>query len=93
MVALPEGLADAGEGIEVSLETDEARRLLNHALASLATVERVAVQLFILNGMPAAEVARTVGWPDAKSVYNRVYRVLKSLRRELADRGIQPGDL
>jgi DNA-directed RNA polymerase specialized sigma24 family protein len=43
--------------------------------------------------MAAADVARLVGWPDAKAVYNRVYRALATLRAELGREGIGSGDL
>jgi DNA-directed RNA polymerase specialized sigma24 family protein len=73
-------------------EADDVQRRLGTVLAGLATEEQLALRFFIVNGMPAAEVARLVGWPDAKAVYNRVYRLLKSLRRQLLGRGIGPGD-
>ncbi len=54
---------------------------------------RLAVELFVVDGMGAADVARLVGWPDAKTVYNRVSRALKSLRSRLEQEGIGPGDI
>jgi DNA-directed RNA polymerase specialized sigma24 family protein len=54
---------------------------------------RLAVELFVVERMAAADVARVVGWPNAKAVYNRVYRVLMALRAELHKEGIGPGDL
>ena len=55
--------------------------------------ERLAVQLFVVDEMPAAEVARTVGWRNAKAVYNRVYRALGTLGQGLERQGIRRGDL
>lgn len=55
--------------------------------------DRLAVQLFVVDELPAAEVARVVGWPNAKTVYNRVSRALARLRAELGRAGLTPGDL
>jgi RNA polymerase sigma factor (sigma-70 family) len=63
------------------------------ALNSLAPEERLAVQLFVVDDMPAADVARSVGWPNAKAVYNRVYRCLAAIRQSLEREGIHRGDL
>jgi RNA polymerase sigma factor (sigma-70 family) len=63
------------------------------ALESLTPNEQLAVQLFVVDEMSAAEVARTVGWPNAKRVYNRVYRALVTLREALERQGIRRGDL
>jgi DNA-directed RNA polymerase specialized sigma24 family protein len=48
---------------------------------------RRSVELFVVQGLPAAEVARLLGWPGPKSVYNRVGRALRRLRALLKDRG------
>jgi RNA polymerase sigma factor (sigma-70 family) len=66
---------------------------LERALAALTSEDRLAVQLFVIDDMPAAEVARVVGWPSAKTVYNRVSRALAALRVAFARRGIGSGDL
>jgi RNA polymerase sigma factor (sigma-70 family) len=71
----------------------EARERIADALNSLEPEERLAVQLFVVDDEPAAEVARTVGWPNAKTVYNRVYRCLASIRLALERQGIRSGDL
>ena len=71
----------------------EAHRILGEALQSLDADVRLAVQLFVIDGVGAAEIAATVGWPSAKTVYNRVYRALTVIRQSLADRGIGEGDL
>jgi DNA-directed RNA polymerase specialized sigma24 family protein len=54
---------------------------------------RLAVELFVVERMSAADVARTVGWPNSKAVYNRVYRALATLKARLESEGIGPGDL
>jgi DNA-directed RNA polymerase specialized sigma24 family protein len=51
------------------------------------------VRLFVVEEPPAAEVARIVGWPRAKTVYNRVYRALAAMRVHFERSGIGPGDL
>jgi RNA polymerase sigma factor (sigma-70 family) len=74
-------------------ETAESVRRLAEALASQPPEVRLAVELFVVERMPAADVARVVGWPNGKAVYNRVYRALASLRARLEGEGIGPGDL
>ena len=63
---------------------------LQAALETLPRDERLAIQLFIVDELPAASVARTVGWPNAKAVYNRVHRALAVLRREAQRLGLEP---
>lgn len=74
-------------------ETAEAARRLGAALATQPEDVRLAVQLFVVERMSASEVARAIGWPEAKTVYNRVYRALAAIRAELEREGIGPGDL
>ena len=78
-----EAEAPASEGITV-----EDSELLEAALRFLSSEDRVAVQLYIVEEMPAADVARVVGLPNAKAVYNRVYRALAVLRGRLE--GVTP---
>ena len=66
-----------------------AEAALGALMASLAPDERLAVQLFVVEERSAAEVARTVGWRNAKSVYNHVYRTLAVLRAGLEQRGLR----
>ena len=61
----------------------ERREELERALGSLSAEERVAVELYVMEEMPAESVAKVVGWPNAKAVYNRVYRALDLMRRRL----------
>ncbi len=74
------------------LDRDETRRRLAEALASLSPEDRLGVQLFVVEEMAAAEVARVLGWPNAKAVYNRVYRALTVVRRALEQKGIGRAD-
>ena len=72
----------------------EARReILDEVLGSVPADERLALQLYVVEEMPAAEVAVVMGWPNAKWVYNRVYRGLQRLREGLEARGLRREDL
>jgi DNA-directed RNA polymerase specialized sigma24 family protein len=55
--------------------------------------DRLAIQLFVVDDLPAADVARVLGFPSAKTVYNRVYRALADLRARLERAGISGVDL
>jgi DNA-directed RNA polymerase specialized sigma24 family protein len=71
----------------------ETRGRLQQALSTLTAEERTAVELYVLDELPAADIARVLGWPNAKAVYNRVYRALEVLREQLQRVGIRSGDL
>jgi RNA polymerase sigma factor (sigma-70 family) len=85
----PQGAPDPHD----SLLNSEARARLEKLLESLPADTRLALQLFVVDELPAAEVARALGWRNAKDVYNRVYRALGRLRKSLELQGIGPGDL
>jgi RNA polymerase sigma factor (sigma-70 family) len=78
---------------EGPVESAEAALRLRAALATLPPDLRLAVELYVVEQLPAAEVARLVGWPNAKAVYNRVSRALAQLRARLGQAGIGRGDL
>jgi RNA polymerase sigma factor (sigma-70 family) len=83
-------------GPEVETAPDPApdtADILAAALRSLPDDLRAAVKLFVVDDLPAEQVARTLGWPNAKAVYNRVHRALADLRAGLVGRGIGPEDL
>jgi len=82
-----------GEPSDDPVVTEETTRRIADALESLEPNERLAVELFVVRGMPAADVARALGWPNAKAVYNRVYRALAALRASLERLGIRRDDL
>lgn len=63
------------------------------ALSSLQPDERLAVEMFVVHEMPAVAIAHALRWPNAKSVYNRVYRALAALRAGLKRQGIRREDL
>jgi len=71
----------------------EQRVLLTRALEALPPDDRLAVQLYVVDEMPADQVARVLGYPNTKTVYNRVYRALGAIRTYLAQAGIRGGEL
>jgi RNA polymerase sigma factor (sigma-70 family) len=92
--ALPEPLPDdLAASASNPAEAAEAARRIAGMLASLSADVRLAVELFVVERMAAADVARTVGWPNAKAVYNKVYRALEGLRSHLERDGIGRHDL
>jgi DNA-directed RNA polymerase specialized sigma24 family protein len=81
--APPEGMT--------AVESAERHAVLERALASLPARDRVVVELFVMQELPAADVARIAGLPNAKAVYNRAYRALAALRGQLERAGITSG--
>jgi RNA polymerase sigma factor (sigma-70 family) len=79
------------EEVELDDEAPEDSELLENALRSLSPADRVAVELYVVDQLPAEEVARIVGLPNAKAVYNRVYRALAVLKERLERAGIRRG--
>jgi len=72
----------------------EQRAILTAALESLPADDRLAVQLYVVDEVPAEQVARALGYPNTKAVYNRVYRALAAIRASLERVGIkEEGDL
>jgi RNA polymerase sigma factor (sigma-70 family) len=71
----------------------EQKAILGAAMASLPADDRLAVQLYVVDEMPAEQVARALGYPSAKTVYNRVYRALAAIRVGLEQAGIKAGHL
>jgi len=71
----------------------EQRVMLTRALEALPPEDRLAVQLYVVDEMPADQVARVLGYPNTKTVYNRVYRALGAIRSHLAQAGIRGPDL
>lgn len=66
---------------------------LEEALGTLTPEDRLAIQLFVIEELTADQVARVVGFHNAKTVYNRVYRALAELRARLERAGIGGADL
>ncbi|HMC57019.1 MAG TPA: sigma-70 family RNA polymerase sigma factor [Gemmatimonadaceae bacterium] len=94
--SIPETLSGlephAGPSLDPSVAA-EREAVLTEAMASLPVDDRLAVQLYVVEGMPATDVARAVGLSGAKAVYNRVYRALAALRERLQRAGVGAGDL
>jgi RNA polymerase sigma factor (sigma-70 family) len=88
-VPFAEWLAVSGEPASL-VDTGEALRL---AMQSLDAESQLAIQLFVVEEMSAADIARMLHLGGAKAVYNRVYRGLALIREALASRGIHKGDL
>ena len=80
----------APEGETLGLDAPERLAAL---LAGLSAEDRLAVQLFVMDELSAAEVARIVGWPTPRTVYNRVSRALAAMRQQLGAAGLALGDL
>jgi len=95
-LARPVAVAPIAEWVEVSVDAaavGEAGEALRIAMQSLDTVSQLAIQLFVVDEMPAADIAKVLGLGNAKTVYNKVYRGLAVVREALASRGIYKGDL
>ncbi|MEO5508998.1 MAG: sigma-70 family RNA polymerase sigma factor [Longimicrobiales bacterium] len=86
LVADASAPADSAEQLELSEQ-------LNAALADHPPDLRLAIELFVVEELSAAEVANVVGWPNARAVYNRVGRALEKLRIDMERRGIGRQDL
>lgn len=71
----------------------DAAEALRLAMQTLDAESRLVIQLFVVDEMPAADIAQVLGLGNAKAVYNRVYRGLAVVRDALARRGIHKGDL
>jgi DNA-directed RNA polymerase specialized sigma24 family protein len=82
-------LSEPGSSAEESFFSAEKGTKLASVLKHLPADERLAIQLFIIDELPADRVARIVGWPNAKAVYNRVYRALAVVRSELEQQGFE----
>jgi RNA polymerase sigma factor (sigma-70 family) len=78
--------------VEEAMIAAESGNRLVAAMEILPADERLAIQLFVVDELAAESVARAVGWPNAKAVYNRVYRGLALLRKELERRGMKRSD-
>jgi len=74
-------------------EIAELGRRIAAVLATQPADVRLAVQLFVVDELPATDVAKIVGWPNAKAVYNRVHRALDAMRATLEREGVGRGDL
>jgi RNA polymerase sigma factor (sigma-70 family) len=76
-----------------SAEVTSRRAALDRVLASLDDTDRAAVLLYVVEEVPAVDVARILGLSNAKAVYNRVYRALALIRDRLEQAGLGRGDI
>lgn len=74
-------------------ETEERTRHVEQALQTLPAQDRAAVELYVLEELSAAEIARLLGLRNAKAAYNRVYRALDVLRKHMDSAGLGRSDL
>jgi RNA polymerase sigma factor (sigma-70 family) len=82
--AVPESeVPDASPPADHEIAASEDALMIRRALEELPDDLRLAVQLYVIDGLAAADVARIVGWPNAKSVYNRVSHAMARLRERL----------
>lgn len=84
---------EAPEAASDPIQPTDAGEALSVALKTLVPEDRAAVELYVIEDLPARDIARILGLPNAKAVYNRVYRALAALRAALARAGIERGDL
>jgi len=71
----------------------EQSQLMERALTMLAPEDRLIVELYVLEELPAETVAKVLGLPNAKAVYNRSYRALALVREQLERAGVRREDL
>jgi len=88
-----DGDTEAADDVADPAVIVDTRRRITSALTSLEPDERLAVEMYVVHEMPAAAIARALRWPNAKTVYNRVYRALEALRSSLIRQGIRREDL
>ncbi|MGD8867849.1 MAG: sigma factor-like helix-turn-helix DNA-binding protein [Gemmatimonadales bacterium] len=81
------------ETLDQRLLQNELLARLGPALAALSAEDRLALQLYVVEGLPAEDVARLLGWKSAKTVYNHVYRALAAVRDHLKGEGLKVEDL
>jgi RNA polymerase sigma factor (sigma-70 family) len=91
--AIPSDGVPPGADARDAIEQADLARCLNTAVASLAPDVRLAVELLVVERVAAADIARVLKWPNAKAVYNRVYRALATVREQLERAGIRREDL
>jgi len=60
---------------------------VEHAMRVLPADVQLAIRLYVVNEVPAADIAVMMGLRGAKAVYNKVYRGLAQLRDQLGGEG------
>jgi RNA polymerase sigma factor (sigma-70 family) len=75
------------------LAVAEQGRLIEHTLTLLSPDDRMLIELYILEEIPAEAVAKVLRLPNAKAVYNRAYRALGMVRDQLERAGVRREDV
>lgn len=81
--------AGAGPSVEERVEQDLVEREWGELLSRLPDVQRTAVVLRHVEGLPTSEVAEILGCPDG-TAKSHISRALKKLRTLLAEHGDGP---
>jgi RNA polymerase sigma factor (sigma-70 family) len=79
--------ADGEIPIDVAQMADVSA-VIDSVFAAESPEVRLAVRMLIVERASAASIATLLRWPNAKAVYNRVYRALEAAQDELRRRGI-----
>ena len=74
-------------------EAVEQSQLVERALGALGPDDRLIVELYVLEKLPAEAVAKVLGLANPKAVYNRAYRALALVRETLERAGVRREDL
>lgn len=91
--SLEDEAASPSETLDQRLLRDELLDRVGPALATLSAQDRLALQLYVVEGLPGEDVARLLDWKSAKTVYNHVYRALAAVRDHLKREGLGVEDL
>ena len=81
-----EQYATAGEGPEQAMEVSELTAQVAQAISTIPASRRPVVRMYLV-GYPREEIARVLGWSEAKT-RNLLYRGLADLRERLSAMGI-----
>lgn len=71
----------------------EQSKLVERALSVLGPEDRLIVELYVLEELPAEAVAKVLDLANSKAVYNRAYRALAAVREQLERTGVRREDL
>src|SRR6266516_1394888 len=91
-VPTPEDLPADPAGPSTSGAAEQSQ-LVEQALSTLTPDDRLLVELYVLEELPAETVAKVLGLANAKAVYNRAYRALAAVRGQLERAGVRREDL
>lgn len=75
------------------LSIAEQGGLIEQALTLLSPDDRMLLELYVIEHVPAETVAKVLGLANAKAVYNRAYRALGMVREQLERAGVRREDV